>query len=120
MQTIEQKKSPYTKMPNKMLGQKPVSKQFIDRGAVDFHQACDYVWRLPYGRTQDSELSVVLTQGRGTCSSKHGLLKIFADELSLEVDLYWASIKCVKRTHQVLDRLFMIPSMIQYQRRIAI
>jgi len=87
MQTVEQKKSPYTKLPNKRLGQKPVSKQFIDRGAVDFHQACDYVWRLPYGRTQGSELSSVLIQGRGTCSSKHGLLKILADELVLDVDL---------------------------------
>lgn len=87
MQTIEQKKSPYTQLPNKILGQKPVSQQFIDRGAVDFHQACDYVWRLPYGRTQGSELFSVLREGRGTCSSKHGLLKVLADELSLGVDL---------------------------------
>jgi len=39
-----------------------------------------YLRQLPYGRTSSrSDLSLVLTENRGTCSSKHALAKQLAD-----------------------------------------
>ncbi|MGE6567342.1 hypothetical protein ACQKE9_02125 [Shewanella vesiculosa] len=57
-------------------------------GLKSFHQACDYVWRLPYGRTSEPyQFKTVLSESRGTCSSKHALLKLLADENGVEVEL---------------------------------
>lgn len=40
----------------------------------------EYVKNLPYGRNKNrTDLSLVLTEGKGTCSSKHALLKRLAD-----------------------------------------
>lgn len=62
--------------------------QFHQLGLTDFHQACDYVWQLVYGRNRDNhDWRAVLTEKRGTCSSKHRLLKALADELELNIEL---------------------------------
>ncbi len=40
----------------------------------------EYVKNLPYGRNENrTNLELVLTEGKGTCSSKHALLKTIAD-----------------------------------------
>lgn len=40
-----------------------------------FGKLCAYIRQIPYGRTTDrSDHSLVLTENKGTCSSKHGLL----------------------------------------------
>jgi hypothetical protein len=60
--------------------------QFHQLGLTDFHQACDYVWQLAYGRNRDNhDWRAVLTEKCGTCSSKHRLLKALADELFVEI-----------------------------------
>ena len=52
-----------------------VTVQFISAGISDFHSAAHYVWQLPYGRNTDrSDFTLVLPEGRGTCSTKHALL----------------------------------------------
>jgi hypothetical protein len=49
-------------------------------GLVDFHAACRHVQALPYGRASGGA-STVLSEGRGTCNSKHAVLVLLAREL---------------------------------------
>jgi hypothetical protein len=49
------------------------------------------VWRTPYGRySERSRWNLVLTEGCGTCSTKHALLAVLAREQDLDVDLILA------------------------------
>ncbi|WP_223668705.1 hypothetical protein [Kangiella shandongensis] len=73
---------------NKLLHNSGISAQFYSQGCQDFHQACHYVWRLPYGRNSDrADWQLVLKEKKGACSTKHALLKALADELNLPVQL---------------------------------
>lgn len=61
---------------------------FVELGCHDFQQACDYVHKLAYGRnSQNDNLMLVLTEKKGTCSTKHELLKTLADELDINIQL---------------------------------
>lgn len=54
---------------------------FLSLGLLDFREAVDYVWRLPYGRNSNrADYSLVLKEKRGTCSTKHALLAQVAAE----------------------------------------
>ncbi|MDR0801716.1 hypothetical protein [Fluviicola sp.] len=54
---------------------------FRDQGVHSFVEACNYIAQLPYGRNANREdFSLVLSERRGTSSSKHALLA----ELALE------------------------------------
>ncbi|MGV3630132.1 MAG: hypothetical protein ACO1O6_02950 [Bacteroidota bacterium] len=45
------------------------------RNIRTFSELCAYVQHIPYGRTSKrSDLSLVFTENKGTCSAKHGLL----------------------------------------------
>lgn len=58
-----------------------LSALFNDKGCNSFHQALSYVKHLPYGRNKDkNDISIVLKDGFGTCSTKHALLKRIADK----------------------------------------
>lgn len=47
-----------------------------------------YVQNLPYGRNANrNDLSLVITENKGTCSSKHAFLKAVAIENNIEVKL---------------------------------
>jgi hypothetical protein len=51
------------------------------RGFESFEQLAEYVRKLPYGRTSNAqEPLAVLRQGRGTCSAKHQLLAVIAQD----------------------------------------
>jgi hypothetical protein len=66
----------------------PISTAFIDRGVTDFRAAGRYLHQLPYGRnTNRADFRLVLTEGRGTCSTKHALLAELAREHHLPVTL---------------------------------
>ncbi|WP_139020796.1 hypothetical protein [Agrobacterium arsenijevicii] len=52
-----------------------------------FTAAVRHVQRLPYGRTSKPDYQLVLTEGRGTCSSKHALLAALARENGLVIEL---------------------------------
>ncbi len=59
----------------------PISKFFQSLEISSLQEALNYVKHLAYGRTSNrNDLSSVLQEGRGTCSSKHALLKYLADE----------------------------------------
>jgi hypothetical protein len=65
-----------------------VSAAFVQAGVLDYRAAARHVSRLPYGRNlfPASPLAVV-REGRGTCSTKHALLRRVAIEQELEVAL---------------------------------
>jgi hypothetical protein len=64
------------------------------RGIRDWSGLLDFVKALPYGRNANREdLSLVLKEGQGTCSSKHSLLKKVAqnnqiDNVKLILSIY--------------------------------
>jgi|SRR5580698_8412526 hypothetical protein len=65
-----------------------ISGAFIQVGSLDYKAAARFVSRLPYGRnTVVHKPLIVLQEGRGTCSTKHALLRRLAIEQSLSVAL---------------------------------
>ena len=58
-----------------------ITSAFLQLGKQDFRSAGQYIQALPYGRnTHPSDLLIVLTEERGTCSTKHALLRRLAIE----------------------------------------
>ena len=57
---------------------------------MEFKELIDKVKNLPYGRNANRyDFSLVLSENKGTCSSKHAFLKDFADKNEIEnVKLY--------------------------------
>jgi hypothetical protein len=50
----------------------------------EFKKLCDHVQSLPYGRNANRhDFSLVISEGRGSCSSKHAFLKQKAEELEI-------------------------------------
>ena len=76
-------------LPNAVInGHSQIETAFIKEGCNSFHAACEYVKTLPYGRTsRGADCSLVLSEQRGTCSSKHAILKVLADQLSIDLKL---------------------------------
>ena len=63
------------------LGNGPVGLMFAQRGIVQLDHAARYVQGLPYGRTSElHEPLSVLRENIGTCTLKHALLKLAAEE----------------------------------------
>jgi len=59
----------------------PISKLFNESGIHSFSEAMHYVKNLPYGRNFNrKDFTLVLKEQKGSCSSKHALLKLLADE----------------------------------------
>lgn len=58
-----------------------VSALFIERGATDFSQACDFIRALPYRRNSSkNDPSIIFRENCGTCSTKHAALFLLAQE----------------------------------------
>lgn len=54
---------------------------FIERGATDFAQACDFIRALPYRRNSGkTDPSIIFRENCGTCSTKHAALFLLAQE----------------------------------------
>ena len=61
--------------------QSTISRMMLEKGIQTFSEACIWVENLPYERISDKKnLEMVILENRGTCSSKHGLLKRLAEE----------------------------------------
>ncbi len=61
-----------------------LSQQSRALGIEDWPSLMAHIQKLPYGRnTHRNDLSLVLTENRGTCSSKHAFLKSVAIENNL-------------------------------------
>jgi hypothetical protein len=86
-----------------------ISVAFIESGNLNYQAAARYVCRLPYGRNSlVRDPLVVMREGRGTCSTKHALLRSLAMEQDLEIALvigiYEMSEKNTPGVGHVLDR----------------
>lgn len=59
-------------------------------GITNWNELTKYVQNLPYGRNENrKDLSLILTEQKGTCSSKHAFLKKIADLNELkDIKLY--------------------------------
>jgi len=65
-----------------------VSRLARSHGLATFAAAVYHVQSLPYGRTTErSDYRLGLSEGRGTCSTKHALVAALAQENGLAVDL---------------------------------
>lgn len=91
-----------------VLNQGNWSKLFKEFDCFTFEQACDLIQQLPYKRISDAtDFSLVLKEGKGTCSSKHGILSSLAVEMKLEnVHLYVGIFLMSKETHPILTSFF--------------
>jgi hypothetical protein len=67
-----------------------VSNTFLLLDILDFHQAVEFVGHLPYGRnTIGTEYELVLSERKGTCSTKHALLSALCiEEGAVEIKLF--------------------------------
>ncbi|MGJ1204342.1 hypothetical protein [Sphingobacterium lactis] len=67
-----------------------VGRAFLNLGVTTFHEACRFIQHLPYRRPVDqTTLIAILHEHCGTCSSKHAVLKLLADEHGIEkIKLY--------------------------------
>ncbi len=71
-----------------LAGRGPDSAAFRRMGCTSYRTAARYVHELPYGRNSDrADYRLVLTEERGTCSTKHALLAAVAREQNLPVSL---------------------------------
>lgn len=84
------------------------SAAFREVGVHSFVQACQYVARLPYGRNANrSDFELVLSEGKGTCSSKHALLAFLANENAQDsVELMVGIFLMSPETHPQLAAFF--------------
>jgi len=74
---------------NFLNGQNHLTKLFRQKGMSNWPEILSWVHQLPYGRNDNREdLSSVIREEKGTCSSKHALLKAVADDNKIkQVDL---------------------------------
>lgn len=81
---------------------------FLSKGITTFHEACAYVAELPYGRnSKRDDFSLVLIEGRGSCSSKHGLLAALAEENDrYDIELIAGIFLMSDQTHSQLTGFF--------------
>lgn len=66
-----------------------VSRAFFDRGIRTFQEAASYVRDLPYGFNASSDDSMILLRdGFGTCTTKHGIIARLAEEMDVPARKY--------------------------------
>lgn len=58
-----------------------ISQLFLKNKCIDFHSASEFIKNLPYKRNLNKDnLATVFVDECGTCSTKHALLKLLAEE----------------------------------------
>ena len=58
-----------------------ISSAFLDREIHTFHKATEFIEHLTYGRNSNKDdLKTLFTDNKGTCSTKHAVLKRLTDE----------------------------------------
>ncbi|WP_299439167.1 hypothetical protein [uncultured Aquimarina sp.] len=57
-----------------------LSKLIIEKGITSWNELIEYIKIIPYGRNSNrTDSTLVISENKGTCSSKHALLKKIAD-----------------------------------------
>jgi hypothetical protein len=74
--------------PNSFRSDGAITSAFLQLGKQTFRSAGQYTQALPYGRnSHPGDPLIVLTEKRGTCSTKHALLRRLAVEQNLDIAL---------------------------------
>ena len=83
-----------------------LSNALIELGVLSWSEALDYIARLPYGRNKNRfDFNLVLSEQKGSCSSKHGFLKTIAEENNIaDVKLMLGIYKMNRSNHSFSDR----------------
>lgn len=90
--------------------EKSVSKKFQELEINSFSEAMIFIKKLPYGRNSNREnFLLVLDEMKGTCSSKHALLKELAienqkDEVKLMLGIFRMSEKNIPKIKNTLNQ----------------
>ncbi|MFK8009380.1 MAG: hypothetical protein AB8H03_23670 [Saprospiraceae bacterium] len=99
------------KIPNFFIQAKaPLSEQCQALGIVDFHEAVDYIFKLPYRRNSSKEdLTLVFSEKCGVCSTKHAALAALALEnnysgLKLVIGVYKMNEKNTPGVGEILGK----------------
>lgn len=73
-------------LPNFIIKERgKVSECFIKLRIYNFYAALKFVGELPYGRNSNrSDYELVMSEGKGTCSTKHALLSALCKEQGVE------------------------------------
>ncbi|MGH7780922.1 MAG: hypothetical protein ACREQR_13975 [Candidatus Binataceae bacterium] len=76
-------------LPDRALaGAGEITAAFLSMGENDFRGAARYINTLPYGRNSShADPLIVMRERRGTCSTKHAILKRLAIEQRIEIAL---------------------------------
>jgi hypothetical protein len=84
------------------------STAFRERGIHSFLDACAFIHELPYGRNANrSDFMLVLSEEKGTCSSKHAMLASLALENGIEgVELIVGIFMMSSETNPSLEAFF--------------
>lgn len=85
-----------------------ISGHFLKNYIQTFKQATGFIQNLPYGRNANKEdLSTLFADGCGTCSTKHAILKLLADENNFKgISLVCGLFKMNgKNTPEIAERL---------------
>lgn len=92
----------------KLTSNEQYSIAFREAGIHSFKEACDFTAKLPYGRNANREdFGLVLSERKGTCSSKHALLAALALENGHpEIELIAGVFLMNEETHSKLTAFF--------------
>jgi len=77
-----------------LTNQDPLTQKVQEKGMTTWNALTKYIRKVPYGRTANrTDFSLILSENKGTCSSKHALLKQIADlnkipNINLIIGLY--------------------------------
>ena len=90
-----------------------ISQEFLRLGVTRFSDACHYVHQLPYGYNSDrDDLLILFKEVRGSCTTKHAVIAVLAEELGLPVvkniGIYAMTEDIVTGTNEILDK-FNLP-----------
>jgi hypothetical protein len=90
-------------VPRKLTPSGAVSTAFLSIAKTDLRAAAKHVCELPYGRNGDPDDPLaVLAEHRGTCSTKHALLRRLAIEQEIDVVLILGIYEMNDATHLAL------------------
>ena len=88
----------------------------METGRTTFREAAEYIKNIPYGyNSLNTNPFVIFDEGKGTCTTKHGLLALCAEELELPVSkalgVYLMTPEIVLGIEKVLGELPGIPAL---------
>ncbi|MDI1255689.1 MAG: hypothetical protein PSV16_06275 [Flavobacterium sp.] len=95
-------------MEYKLLSNGKLTQLISEKGIATFSKAIHYVKNLPYGRNASrTDFSLVISEGKGSCSSKHAFLKALADEnkipnITLFIGIYKMNCTNTPKTTSIL------------------